>query len=45
MNTKGVRRRWADRVLLVSAVLYTFVFIGQFYTTAVWYEALYWVVQ
>lgn len=38
-------RVWANRILALSAVLYSIVFIGQFYITATWYDALYWLVQ
>ncbi|WP_295236398.1 DUF445 family protein [Veillonella sp.] len=38
-------RVWANRILVISAILYGAVFIGQFYITATWYEALYWLVQ
>ncbi|WP_298703078.1 DUF445 domain-containing protein [uncultured Veillonella sp.] len=43
---RGVPYRvWANRILAVSALLYGLVFIGQFYITATWYDALYWLVQ
>lgn len=38
-------RVWANRILAGSAVLYALVFVGQFYITATWYDALYWLVQ
>lgn len=38
-------RVWANRILVISAILYGAVFIGQFYIKATWYEALYWLVQ
>ncbi|WP_251441664.1 DUF445 family protein [Veillonella intestinalis] len=38
-------RVWANRILIISAILYGIVFVGQFYIHATWYEALYWLVQ
>lgn len=38
-------RSWANRILALSAILYGLVFIGQFYITAAWYDALYWLIQ
>lgn len=38
-------RVWANRILALSALLYGIVFIGQFYITTPWYDALYWLIQ
>lgn len=38
-------RQRANMILLLSAVLYGVVFVGQFYVQADWYGALYWVTQ
>lgn len=35
----------ANALLFVNIVLYGLVFVGQFFTTAVWFDALYWCVQ
>lgn len=35
----------ANLLLTVSAICYALIFIGQFFVDALWYEALYWLVQ
>ncbi len=45
MNTSQKYKQLANRILLLSALIYVLVFAGQMYVVADWYGALYWMAQ
>ena len=44
-TTRNLYTTYANRLLIAMAVLFTFVWWGQWYITDAWYDGLYWFVQ
>ena len=44
-TTRNPYTTYANRLLLTMAVLFAFVWWGQWYITDAWYDGLYWFVQ